>query len=249
MTKPIKTKLLIPILSALLMTLVCSGCSNTVNGLEGVEGTGLTYSENFNAYDGLDEREHVKFYKPEEAQPFPPSILGEHQLPEKEIDPDLLPFEVSEEHAYVVTSEDRAGKVTHQVQLSYLGKSEEGILDEFFIISVTEMDENPVENYEVAEATDSVGNRFEKQKLSGDDFIFQQVLTTNSALLYRYYEYDEAEEKLNVVGTAANEFYSYHDGFVYHVGYLIDRTKNTQKVQDNMLNLTRSIILGKDPTQ
>ncbi|MDS8867121.1 hypothetical protein RLK65_00065, partial [Streptococcus pneumoniae] len=82
-------------------------------------------------------------------------------------DPDLLPFEVGEEHAYVVTSEDRTGKVIHQVQLSYIGKSEDGIEDEFFIISVTEMEENPVENYEVAEATDSIGNRFEKQELSG----------------------------------------------------------------------------------
>lgn len=242
------TKPLMPILSALLITLVCGGCSSTTNGLEEVEGTGLTFSENFKSYDGLDEREHVEFFKPSGTEGLPPSILGEHELPEKEIDPDLMPFEVDKEHAYVVTSEDRAGKVTHQVQLSYLGKSEEGITDEFFIISVTGMEENPVENYEVAEATDSVGNRFEKQELSGDDFIFQQVLTTNSALLYRYYEYDEAEEKLNVVGTAANEFYSYHDGLVYHVGYLIDRRRNTEQVQDNMLNLTRAIILGKDLT-
>ncbi|WP_404337654.1 hypothetical protein [Planococcus rifietoensis] len=188
----------------------------------------------------------MEFFKPAEAQPLPTSILSEHHLLEKGIDPDLLPFEVDGENAYVVTSEDRTGKVTHQVQLSYLGKSEEGIVDEFFIISVTEMDENPVENYEVVAATDSVGNKIGKQELSGNDFIFQQVLTTNSALLYRYYEYDEAEEKLNVVGTAANEFYSYHDGFVYHVGYLIDRERNTDQVQDDMLNFTRNIILGKN---
>lgn len=194
----------------------------------------------------MNEREHVEFFKPAEAQPLPTSILSEHHLLEKGIDPDLLPFEVDGENAYVVTSEDRTGKVTHQVQLSYLGKSEEGIVDEFFIISVTEMDENPVENYEVVAATDSVGNKIGKQELSGNDFIFQQVLTTNSALLYRYYEYDEAEEKLNVVGTAANEFYSYHDGFVYHVGYLIDRERNTDQVQDDMLNFTRNIILGKN---
>lgn len=37
------------------------GCSSTTNGLEEVEGTGLTYSENFKSYDGLDEREHVEF--------------------------------------------------------------------------------------------------------------------------------------------------------------------------------------------
>ncbi|AUD13822.1 hypothetical protein CW734_09440 [Planococcus sp. MB-3u-03] len=75
------------------------------------------------------------------------------------------------------------------------------------------------------------------------------MLTTNSALLYRYYEYDAEEEQLNVVGTAANEFYSYHDGFVYHIGYLIERKRNTEQVQDNMLNLTRTIILGKDTSK
>ncbi|WP_434402723.1 hypothetical protein M1Q06_08210 [Planococcus sp. 11815] len=236
----------VPVMSIMMSIFLCSGCSSAPDGLEEVEGTGLAFSENFNAYDGLNEREHVEFYKPAEAHQLPPSILGEHHLLEKGIDSDLMPFEVNEENAYVVTSEDRTGKVTHQVQLSYLGKSEEGIVDEFFIISVTEMEKNPVENYEVAEATDSVGNRFEKQELSGDDFIFQQVLTTNSALLYRYYEYDAEEEQLNVVGTAANEFYSYHDGFVYHIGYLIERKRNTEQVQDNMLNLTRTIILGKD---
>lgn len=239
----------VPVMSIMMSIFLCSGCSSAPDGLEKVEGTELAFSENFNAYDGLNEREHVEFYKPAEAQPLPPSILGEHHLLKKGIDSELLPFEVDEENAYVVTSEDRTGKVTHQVQLSYLGQSEEGIVDEFFIISITEMEKNPVENYEVAEATDSVGNKFEKQKLIGEDSIFQQVLTTNSALLYRYYEYDEAEDQLNVVGTAANEFYSYHDGFVYHIGYLIERKRNTEQVRDNMLNLTRTIILGKDTSK
>lgn len=239
----------VPVMSIMMSIFLCSGCSSAPDGLEKVEGTELAFSENFNAYDGLNEREHVEFFKPTEAQPLSPSILSEHHLLEKGIDPDLLPFEVDGENAYVVTSEDRTGKVIHQVQLSYLGKSEEGIVDEFFIISITEMEKNPVENYEVAEATDSVGNKFEKQKLIGEDSIFQQVLTTNSALLYRYYEYDEAEDQLNVVGTAANEFYSYHDGFVYHIGYLIERKRNTEQVRDNMLNLTRTIILGKDTSK
>ncbi|WP_208597192.1 hypothetical protein [Planococcus maritimus] len=138
------------------------------------------------------------------------------------------------------------GKLSHQVQLSYLGTSEEGMIDEFFIISVTEMDKNPIGDFEMTDTVDSVGNSFEKETLIGEDVIFQQMLTTDSTLLYRYYDFNETGERVPVVGTATNEFYSYHDGFVYHVGYLIDRQRNTEQVQDDMLNLTRNLILGKE---
>ena len=137
-------------------------------------------------------------------------------------------------------------KLSHQVQLSYLGTSEEGMIDEFFIISVTEMDKNPIGDYEMTDTVDSVGNSFKTESLIGEDVIFQQVLTIDSALMFRYYDFDESEKRVIVVGTAANEFYSYHDGFVYHVGYLIDRQRNTEQVQDDMLNLTRNLILGKE---
>ncbi|MFP3321635.1 hypothetical protein R0K05_00940 [Planococcus sp. SIMBA_160] len=98
----------------------------------------------------------------------------------------------------------------------------------------------------MTDTVDSVGNSFEKETLIGEDVIFQQILTIDSALLYRYYDFNETGERVSVVGTAANEFYSYHDGFVYHVGYLIDRQRNTEQVQDDMLNLTRNLILGKE---
>src|SRR5690606_27751736 len=102
----------------------------------------------------------------------------------------------------------------------------------------------PLEGHEISDKMDWVGNELKKQHLTGDLPIYQQVLTTNSALLYRYYEYDEADNKITVIGTAANEFYAYYDGYIYHVGYLIDREKNDEKMQEKMLQLTREYILG-----
>ncbi|MBM7607498.1 hypothetical protein JOD29_000735 [Lysinibacillus composti] len=155
-----------------------------------------------------------------------------------------MPFEVDEEKAYLVTFEDEEGEVKNQVQLSYLSKSEYDKVDNFFIISVTEVNENPLEGYILSDEYDTVGNKLKKEMLTEDLPIFQQVITTNSALLYRYYEYDEAKDQVGVVGTSANEIYSYYNGYVYHIGYNIDRKKNTDKVQEEMLKITRDYILG-----
>jgi hypothetical protein len=155
-----------------------------------------------------------------------------------------LPFEVDEEKAFLVTSKDENGKVKKQVQLSYLSKSEYGRVNDFFTITVTEVDENPIKGYNISDEHDSVGNELKKEILTEELPIFQQVITTNSALLYRYYEYDETKDRVGIVGTSANEFYSYYNGFVYHIGYLIDREKNTDEVQEEMLKLTHDYILG-----
>lgn len=222
------------------------GCSNLENDLEKVKGTGITYSQYFKSYDGLDNRENIKFYKPiaidEINSAFPKQIDEAVNL----IDSSALPFEVDEEKAYLVTSEDKTDEVKHQVQLSYLGKSDYDKVDNFFIISVTNVGENPIKEYNFSEEYDLVGNELKKEILIDDVPIFQQVITTNSALLYRYYDYDETKNMVGVVGTSANEFYSYYDGFVYHIGYLIDREKNTAEVQEKMLNITRNFILGDD---
>lgn len=230
----------------LLILLLCTGCSGASNGLEQVKGNGLTFSENFNAYDGLDERENVKFYKATEKAELTLPSLSQESLMNNGIETESLPFEVVDKNAYVVTSEDAAGKLSHQAQLSYLGASEEGSVDEFFVISVTEMDKNPVDDYKMTGTVDSVGNSFKTEPLIGENVIFQQVLTTDSALMFRYYDFDESEKRVIVVGTAANEYYAYHEGFVYHIGYLIDRQSNTEQVQNDMLNLTRNLILGKE---
>jgi len=41
----------------------------------------------------------------------------------------------------------------------------------------------------------------------------------------------------------ANEFYSYYNGYVYHIGYQLDG--DPQEVQEKMAILARDFILGE----
>lgn len=128
--------------------------------------------------------------------------------------------------------------------MSYLSKSEYNDVDEFLIISITEVDENPLKGYDISDKYDSVGNKLKKETLTEDLSIYQQLITTDSALLYRYYDYDEAKNSIGIVGTAANEIYAYYNGCIYHIGYLIIEEKNNEEIQERMLNLAREYILG-----
>ncbi|MGG0668295.1 hypothetical protein [Sporosarcina koreensis] len=221
------------------------GCSVNQTNPKKVKGDGVTFSEYFHPYDELKKRENSKFYKP-----FPLNEVQSSSLPDEmkkvinPIDRNRLPFEVKEENVYFVTSKNKEGKKISQVQVSYLGKNEYDSIDQFFIISVTESDRNPLEGHDLSDEVDLVGNKLKKERLTDTLPIYQQVLTTNSALLYRYYRYDEEDNKIAIVGTAANEFYAYHNGYIYHFGYLIDREQNDEEMQKKMLQLTREYILG-----
>ena len=221
------------------------GCTANQTSLKKTKSDGLTFSQYFHAYDRLDERRNSTFYKPLSMDEVQSSSLPDEM--KKVIHPvDLkdLPFKVDEENVYFVTSKSKEGKDINQVQVSYLGKNEYGNIERFYIISVTESDRNPLKAHDISDEVDLVGNKLKKERLTDNLPIYQQVITTNSALLYRYYNYDEADNKIAVVGTTANEFYAYCDGYIYHVGYLIDSEKNDEEMQEKMLQLTREYILG-----
>ena len=220
------------------------GCSDNETDFEEIEGSGLTYSEFFKTYDGLGERKNIKYHKPvtiEETMSLVPDSIKKAI---NTINTDRLPFEVDKETAYLVTSEKEKGKIKNQVQFSYLNISEYELVEEFFIISITEAELNPLEEYTISNDFDTVGNELIKEFLIEDVPIYQQIITTDSALLYRYYDYDEVENSVNTVGTTANEIYTYYNGYVYHIGYLVDREKNNEEMHEKMLRLTREYILG-----
>ncbi|HHW36266.1 MAG TPA: hypothetical protein GXX18_03090 [Bacillales bacterium] len=225
------------------VSLLLFGCSNNEPDLEEVNGVGLTYSEFFKPYDRLDERKNIKYYKPLPIDEIESSFQEQVKMAVNKIDSERLPFKVEEEKAYLITSKNEDGKARNQIQLSYLNKSEYDRIDDFFIISVTEADKNPLEEINISNEYDSVGNKLKKEILTGDIPIYRQVITTDSALLYSYYDYDETENRISTVGTAANEIYAYNNGYIYHIGYLIDKEKNNEKIQEDMFQLAREYIL------
>lgn len=228
------------------MAILLTGCANKKDDpiLEKVKGDRLTYSEYFKSVDELDKRKNITYYKPlpinEMMEIAPDSVKNAVHM----IDSKTLPFEVNEQTAYLVTSKDEKGNVQNQVQFTYFHNNQYDHPEEFFILSVTEVDENPLDKYDFSkEQTDTVGNELREETLTYDIPIFHQVITTNGALVYGYYSYEEKEKRVSTVATAANELYAYYKGRLYHVGYLI-KDKNTREVQDDVLQLTRAFILG-----
>jgi hypothetical protein len=136
----IRTKKLLKLMFLfIVISLLLFGCSNNET-LEEVEGVGLTYSEYFKPYDRLDERKNIKYYKPFPIDEIESSLQEQIKKVVNKIDSESLPFKVDEEKAYLVTSKNEDGKARNQIQLSYLSKSEYDRIDDFFVISVTEVD-------------------------------------------------------------------------------------------------------------
>lgn len=211
-----------------------------------VKGNGFTYSQYFKSVDDLDDRKNGSFYHPlsfgEVIKIIPDSMKDSVNL----INKSDLPFKVSEEIAYLVISQDERGNVQHQVQFTYLNHDSYGNPDEFVIISMTEAKENPLTKYDFSnEKYDTVGNELREEIIKDGILMYHQVITSNSALTYTYYDYNEEENLVTIVTTAANELYGYYNGHIYHVGYLIDGNKYNEEVQGQMLQLTRDFILGR----
>ncbi|MDI2586694.1 hypothetical protein OR571_05995 [Psychrobacillus sp. NEAU-3TGS] len=234
------------ILLLLIMIFMIIGCAKKEDEafLEKVKGTGFAYSEYFKSVDELDKRKKVTYYIPlpiDELVSIAPNSIKNAVHP---IDPRKLPFEVNEQTAYVVTSEDESGNTQNQVQLTYNHKDDYNQTEEFYIITVTELNENPLDKYDFSkQQTDTAGNELRKEILIDDIPIFHQVITTDSALAYRYYSYDEKQNQVSTVVTSANELYTYYKGHLYHVGYLTEN-KNSKEIQEEILQLTRDFILG-----
>ncbi|MCS1392737.1 hypothetical protein NXZ77_14260 [Lysinibacillus boronitolerans] len=73
--------------------------------------------------------------------------------------------------------------------------------------------------------------------------LYYREMLPERGYLYIYYNYDEAEKRIYQMATRANEFYSYYNGYVYHIGYQLDG--DPQEVQEKMAILARDFILGE----
>ncbi|SES18881.1 hypothetical protein [Psychrobacillus sp. OK032] len=242
-----RNKMVIPILLLVIFAFMMAGCTNKQDEptLKKVKGEGLTYSEYFKSVDELDERENITHYQPlpidEMMIVAPVSIKKAVHI----VDPKKLPFEVNEQTAYLVTSKGENSIVQNQVQYTYVNTNEYNQKAEFYIITVTELEENPLEKYDFTkQQTDNMGNELRNELLIDDIPIFHQVITTDGALAYRYYSYDEEKKRISTVVTAANELYAYYRGYLYHVGYSTEN-KNKKEIQEEILHLTREFILGE----
>lgn len=209
-----------------------------------VKGSGITHSEYFSQDDPLNQQKNVRYYQPVsgyDAMREISSAMADTIYP---IQPEKLPFDANALDVYAVTSNTANGYLQNQLQFSYLQQSLDGEVHQFAIFTVMNVERNPLENIEFkSESVDTVGNKLKNEGLIDEYPLFHQILTTDSALIYQYYEFDEKEESIYTVATKANEFYTAYNGYVFHIGYQID-DMNQEEVQERMVDLVREFVLG-----
>ena len=232
-------------LSIFTMSMLLIGCTNKEAGLVEVQGDGLTYSEYFKNVDELETRENVIYYKPLSIDEFMKAAPNSFENEIHPIDSEKLPFEPNEQSIFLVTSEDNKSKKQNQAQFTYLSSNEYELTEEFLVISVTDVEKNPLEKYDFSkEKQDTLGNEFRREVLIGDIPIFHQMKTTNGSLVYTYYQYNKDKNEIATVATSANELYTFYKERIYHAGYQLTNQNNTEKSREEILNLFREFVLG-----
>ncbi len=168
---------------------------------EQVDGNGAAYSELFKEFDHQDLR-RLKYFKPVPLTEF---INANNAMI-----PDIIePFNKS--NAEVLAVNDGM-----QTELQFSFRNGE----EYMVISVAKHFMNSLYPDFLADLTeDAVGNRVEQEMLDETTPLIHQIRTTNSALAYRYFTFDDEKNEMNVTQTGANELYTYYNGAIYHVGY------------------------------
>lgn len=212
-----------------------------------VKGTMVTYSQYFQTADRLNDRKNPKFYEPVkgfEAMQEVATVLGNSVHP---IDPKKLPFEANIQEVYAVTSEMTNGRLQNQLQFTYLQKALNGKDQQFAIFTVTNVDNNPLANYDIThDRNDEMGNIIKNEGLIGESPLFHRNITKEKGgLAYFYYNYDIKNKKVRLTSTLANELYTYYNGYVFHVGYKLEHA-DQEGMQKKMIELVKEFILGND---
>lgn len=237
-----RKKLIGCILFILLVPTLVS-CKSEADTLIKVKGEGLTYNENFKLYDKLDQRTDITYYKAETMDDMlkqSPNLIKEVGQSFNETN---WPLTINKKEGYLIKSENSAGETYDQIQLSFLNISEFDKVEEFIIVSIYEVDKNPFASNTIDNELDFAGNKLVKSTLDKNTPIYQQILDSNKAMLYKYYGYNEKDKTVGINHTAANEIYTYHDGYIYNIGYLITSTDNS--IHSEMLELIKKSILNE----
>ncbi|QUG41179.1 hypothetical protein KD050_18115 [Psychrobacillus sp. INOP01] len=168
---------------------------------------GATSSEMFRHYDDQADRE-LTYYRPISLEEY--AALSPIKIPETSI-------QLKQYDSTVIVVESDIG---FETQFMFDKRDEYKKITDFLVISVSNSDINPFILNDFTKITeDGVGNSVQMESLSESVYLMHQIRTTPSALVYRYYDYDEATDLISVNVTSANELYTYYKGNIYHIGY------------------------------
>jgi hypothetical protein len=212
-----------------------------------VKGSDVTYNQYFQVADQLNNRKNLEFYEPVkgfEAMREVASAMGNNVHP---IDPKKLPFKANIQEVYAVTSEMINGRLQNQLQFTYSQKALNGEDQQFAIFTVTNVESNPLANYDnTHDRIDFAGNTIKNEGLIGESPLFHQDITKEKGgLTYSYYNFDVKNNQVRLAVTLANELYTYYNGYVFHVGYRLEHA-DQEDMQKKMIELLKEFILGND---
>jgi len=209
-----------------------------------VEGKGTTFSQFFPIANYLSQAKIIKYYAPlqgfEAMQSVATSLGNAVHLTNSE----ELPFKPNIQEVYAVTSKMDDGSQQTQFQFSFKEKSYTGVDLQYINFTVTNVDRNPLADYVKSQnIEDNLGIKVSSVELNFMNPLLFREMRPDRGFTYIYYNYDEANKRIYQMTTRANEFYSYYNGYVYHIGYQLDG--DPQEVQEKMTTIAREFILGK----
>jgi len=216
------------------------------SGAGTVKGAGFANSE---IYQSVMDEKSISYYKPLDMKEGLPPLPEPWQSKIKTVDTTKLPFHVGQERAYLVTFQHGQLKTLHhQIQLTYLkDKDEYGRYgNEFFIIRMTEVAQDPFANLKRVKDIDLFGNKLEQGYILEGVPYYHHIIQTNSAYTYQYYGYDDEKQRVNMTVTNANEINFYMDGIHYQIAYQVDGNRVNRKVEEQMVALAKAFVHGQN---
>ncbi|UIO43327.1 hypothetical protein LOY85_03975 [Brevibacillus brevis] len=225
---------------AVSLFLLLGGCSSST-GLVKAGGDVFAQSE---IHRLTQDPENVTHYQPMSIQELTPLLPSSFQSRIRSMDKTKLPFPVEKEMAYLVSFSPGSEKETrYQLQLTYTQNNEVPITENFFILRMTETDENPLAHVKPsASGLDSFGNVMRVEPLTDEITFYHHIITTNSSYVYNFYKYDDKNHAVNLIVTNAHEMEFYDQGIFYHLAYHTGSNQLDPTLHDQMVALAKDLI-------
>ncbi|MBU5251475.1 hypothetical protein KQI46_05945 [Lysinibacillus capsici] len=209
-----------------------------------VEGKDTAFSNFFPLANYLSQAKHIQYYAPLQGLEAMQSVATSLEDVVHLTDPENLPFQPNIQEVYALSAKMEDGSKQTQFQFSYKEKSSTGVDLQFINFTVTNVKYNPLASYVKSKnIEETLGMKVSNIGLNFMNPLFYREMSPERGYVYTYYNYDETDKRIFQMTTRANEFYSYYNGYVYHIGYQLEG--DPQEVQEKMAILARDFILGE----
>lgn len=209
-----------------------------------VEGKDTAFSNFLPLANYLSQAKHIQYYAPLQGLEAMQSVATSLEDVVHLTEPENLPFQPNIQEVYAISAKMEDGSQQTQFQFSYKEKSSTGVDLQFINFTVTNVKYNPLASYVKSKSMEeTLGMKVSNIGLNFMNPLFYREMSPEQGYVYTYYNYDETDKRIFQMTTRANEFYSYYNGYVYHIGYQLDG--NPQEVQEKMAILARDFILGE----